>query len=148
MEPPLRAGSRLGLCAIPRGRPGRRLGGLKLCLVQCVCACRGGDPCPRGSQGGGRGRVSLLPRCSFSPFQVWGGPKGVSLHVHNCSWCLAGVRVAASPPSWGLYFVCVSVCLCQSHTHPAVCGGPSGCVAQDPCQYPLLSLLATVQQER
>lgn len=96
--------------ASPQGHPGRRLGRLRLCLVQCVSACRGGDP----------GGVRVVaegdfpaPKVPLSPFQLWGVPRGFlcMCTVAACR-CLAGVRVAASPPSWGLYFVCVSVCLC------------------------------------
>lgn len=101
--------SSLGVCKSP-GPPREETGGVKLCLVQCVSACRGGDP----------GGVRVVaeggfpaPKVPLSPFQLWGVPRGFlcMCTVAACR-CLAGVRVAASPPSWGLYFVCVSVCLC------------------------------------
>lgn len=85
LDPPREQGVGWGSVQVPRGHPGRRLGGLKLCLVQCVCACREGDPCLRGESRWWQRGGFPAPKVPLSPFQVWGGPKGFPLHVHSRS---------------------------------------------------------------
>lgn len=110
LEPPE---SSLGVCASPQRPPREETGGVEA-VPGAVCEClQGWGPVTQGAvrvvaEGG-----FPAPKVPLSPFQLWGVPRGFlcMCTVAACR-CLAGVRAAASPPSWGLYFVCVSVCLC------------------------------------
>lgn len=111
---------------LPRGHPGG-LGGLRLCLVQCVCACRDGDPCPRGESGWWQRRGFPAPKTPLSPFQVWGGPKGVSFACAQLQLVPCRREGGCLPSFLGsvLLSVCLSVCANPTPTPPCV-GVPQG----------------------
>lgn len=117
-RPPERREKVGGLGKSP-GATQEETGGLRLCLAQSVCACRDGDPCPEREAGWWYRGGFPAPKAPLSPVQVWGVPRGFLLHVHSCSWCLAGVRVLPPLlPGFCPSSVCLSVCLSVPIPHP------------------------------